>query len=59
MNAQEDAIEVEVKRRVAAMREEELVDLLKASLTRLDSIADRLEQIASGPRSTSTHGRGV
>jgi hypothetical protein len=42
-----DAInELEVRRRVKEMRDEELVDFVRDTIVRLDALADRLESFA-------------
>lgn len=43
----EDAVdELEVRRRVKEMRDEELVDFVRDTIVRLDALADRLEVFA-------------
>jgi nitrogen-specific signal transduction histidine kinase len=38
--------ELEIRRRVKEMRDEELVDFVRDTITRLDALADRLEVFA-------------
>lgn len=41
--------ELEVRRRVKEMRDEELVDFVRDMIVRLDALADRLEVFADKP----------
>ena len=41
-----DHDELEVRRRVKEMRDEEIVDFVRDTITRLDALADRLEVFA-------------
>jgi nitrogen-specific signal transduction histidine kinase len=41
------AMEIEIRRRVKEMRDTELVDFVRDTVTRLDALADRLEVFAT------------
>lgn len=51
-----DAQEAEFRRRVKAMRDDQLVEFVRDTITRLDALADRLEVLADQAASVETGG---
>lgn len=51
------ADELEVRRRVKEMRDEELIDFVRDTIVRLDALADRLEVFADNADKADESGR--